>query len=303
MRLLLVGNPASGGGRGLERLRIVEDELRRSGARVERLVSERPGHVGSALAAAAREADAERVVACGGDGLVQEAATALARGDVPLAVIPGGRGNDFARALGVPLDLVEAARLAASNAQTRRVDLASANGRLFCTVAACGLDAEVARRARVTKVPLPGPTAYVAQLLAQLVRGIPAFDAELTIDGRAERERLMVLAVANSPTYGGGFRIAPRARIDDGRIDACLIRATSRARALTLFPFVFAGRHEGLREVRFVTCEELRVVAPSGLEVGADGEAVATQPCTYRVDRGVLPAVVGPGFARGGTRT
>lgn len=290
MRVLLVGNPASGGGRGRNRIAAAEAGLRRAGAHVETILTEQPGHASRLLQSPPTNID--RVVACGGDGLVQEAASAMAGRELPLAIVPAGRGNDFARALGLPLEIAAAARLAISGLP-RRVDLGLANGRRFCTVAACGLDAEVARRARVSRLPLPGPTIYVAQLLLALVRGLPAFDAAITIDGRRVDSRLMVLAVANTPTYGGGFRIAPSARVDDGRLEACLIRASSRPRALALFPRVFAGRHVSLPEVSMIACEEIDVETAPAMAIEADGESVAATPCAYRVERGVLAVIAG----------
>lgn len=290
MRLLLIGNPAAGGGRGAKRLAMVEALLARSGARVDAMLTESVGHAARLLRKP--PTDVDRVVACGGDGLVQEVADALAGTGLPLAIVPAGRGNDLARALAVPLDLSQATELA-TRGPARRVDLGIANGRHFCTVAAVGLDAEVSRRARISTLPLPGPTAYFVHLLRALPGSLSGFDARLTIDGRRLDERLLLLAAANTESYGGGFRIAPAARIDDGRLELCLIRATSALRTLLLAPRVFAGTHRSLPEVALISCEELRLETVPPLCIEADGEPIAASPCVYTVARGALTAIVG----------
>jgi YegS/Rv2252/BmrU family lipid kinase len=292
MRVLLIGNPAAGGGRGASRLRAVEALLARSGARVDAVLTDSVGHAARLLRSPPQDVD--RVIACGGDGLVQEVADALAGSGsgLALAIVPAGRGNDMARALAVPLNLAEAAHLATTGT-VRRVDLGLANGRHFCTVAAAGIDAEVSRRARVSSLPLPGPTAYVVHVLRALPSCATGFDARLMIDGRRLDERLLLAACANSRSYGGGFRIAPGARIDDGRLELCLIRSTSLLRAALLAPRVFAGTHRGLREVSLVACEEFRLETAPPLRIEADGEPIAASPCVYRVARGALCAIVG----------
>lgn len=291
MRVLLIGNPASGGGRGAARAAVVERHLRAAGARVEAVLSERPGHAAELLAEPPPEID--RVVACGGDGLVSEVAAALAGGELAMAIAPAGRGNDVARALGMPLSLPLAARAAVEGSE-KRMDLGEAGGRLFCTAAACGLDAEVSRRSRASAFQLPGPGTYVVELLRALASFEP-FEFELEHDGGRLEGRALAIAAANTPTYGGGFRIAPDALLDDGCLDLCIVGAMSKLRAVRLFPTIFSGRHADLPEVTLVRSGGARLRTEPALGVEADGESLAATPVRYTCRDAALAVVVPPG--------
>lgn len=290
MRVLLAGNPASRAGRGARSMQEAARVLREGGADVRVFETTGPGHARRDLAAALR--DAERVVACGGDGLVSEVAAALSGGATPLAIVPAGRGNDFARALRVPLEVAAAARLALEGSP-RAVDLATGNGATFCTVAACGLDAEVSRRARRMTLPLPGAATYVLALLLQL-RDIPGARMRVRVDGALViDDELMVLAMANTPNYGGGIRIAPDARVDDGLLHACALRKTSRRRALALLAQVMRGRHAAEPEVRMLSGRRIEVVADPPLPLEADGEALGATPAVFECVPGALRVIAG----------
>lgn len=293
MRVLLIGNPASGGGRGKKRMELVERHLRSAGCKVDARLSERPGHASEILDEVPSETD--RVVACGGDGLVQQVATALAGRDLPMAIVPAGRGNDVARALGVPLSLPLAARAAVEGVESR-MDLGEADGRLFCTAAACGLDAEVSRRSRDSRFQLPGPGTYVVELLRALF-GFPPFAVRIQHDGGVFECRALAVAAANTPTYGGGFRIAPDASTDDGCLDVCVVREMPKLRALRLFPLIFSGRHAELPEVVMLRTSELRLETEPELALEADGESLGRTPASYRVRQAVLPVIIPPGVA------
>jgi diacylglycerol kinase (ATP) len=288
VRILLVGNPAAGGGRAAARMREAAILLREGGAVVEMMESRGAGDVRARLGASV--AGADRVAACGGDGLVSEAAGALAGSGMPLALLPAGRGNDLARALGIPFALRESVHLALSGRE-RAIDLGVASGRTFCTVAACGLDAEVSRAARTTRIPLPGLLGYALQALKQLV-SLPSWRMRVDADGEIIEEDALLLAVANTPNYGGGFRIAPRAVPDDGLLDACLVRSVSRLRALALLPRIAAGRHEGLAEVRVLRARRFEIASVPELRIEADGEALAETPAVLEVRPRALMVVV-----------
>jgi diacylglycerol kinase (ATP) len=293
MRVLLIGNPAAGGGRGKKRMELAERHLRAAGCRVDARLSQHPHHADELL----RDppGDTDRVIACGGDGLVSQVASALAGRDLPMGIVPAGRGNDVARALGVPLSLPLAARAAVDGVETR-MDLGEGNGRLFCTAAACGLDAEVSRRSRASAFQLPGPGTYVVELLRALF-SFPAFEVRIEHDGGVFEGRALAVAAANTPTYGGGFRIAPDAETDDGLLDLCVVADMPKLRAVRLFPLIFSGRHLDLPEVTMIRSGEAKLSTEPGLALEADGEALSETPVHYRVRRAVLPVVLPPGIA------
>lgn len=291
MRIVLLGNPAAGSGRGHRRVHRAARALRAAGA--TELDVRETAHVGHARElSAALALGADRVVACGGDGLVSEVAAGMVGGDVPLAIVPAGRGNDLARALDIPLGIDAAARLAVRG-RPRSLDVGLAGGRVFLTVAACGLDAEVSRRARVSRLPLPGAGTYVLELLRALPRA-RGVEARLEHDGGVLTGRFLLVAVANTPTYGGGFRIAPDATPWDGLLDACVVRASSRLRALALFPSVFRGNHARRADVILLRSRKLHLVTEPCLGVEADGEPLAATPASYSCRPAALPVIPGP---------
>ena len=102
----------------------------------------------------------------------------------------------------------------------------------------------------------------------------------------------MLAAFANTPTYGGGIRIAPDARLDDGRLEVCVVESMARVRLLRLFPSVFSGRHLTLPEVRYFQAERLRIETEEPSEVYADGEYVCSTPVEVRVEAGALQVIV-----------
>ena len=288
MRLLLVGNPAASGGRGRSRVERAERALAATGATVTTLLTERRGHAREALATP--PGDVDRVVACGGDGLVSEVAAALAFGDLPMAIVPAGRGNDFAMGIDLPLD-VEASALLAARGRVSRVDLGRCDDRVFCTVAACGLDAEVSRRGRTSRLSLPGAGTYVMEALRAIATFRPG-RMRIELDDAVIDEDCLLVAVANTRTYGGGFLIAPAASATDGLLDACVVRATGRLRALRLFPAFYRGTHATLPEVRTLRVERVRIDATPGLDLEADGESLGRTPAVLTSARAALPIVV-----------
>jgi YegS/Rv2252/BmrU family lipid kinase len=283
-RLRVIVNPSSGHGRAEALLPAVEAALRRWAAEVE-VSSTRSLEHADALAAEA--AAAGRVaVALGGDGLVGRVAGATARSGGLLAVLPGGRGNDFARGLGTGGDPVAAAS-ALADATECRVDLPEVNGRPFLGIATVGFDSEVAAVANRTTW-LRGQHVYTYAVLRSLVSWTPVHFT-VTVDGGEPREvDGWTVATANNAYYGGGMRMAPSADIADGQLDVHIIRQCSRLTLLRLFPKVFSGRHVETKIVTVLRCQHLRVDADRPFQVIADGEEVTELPAEIVMRAGAL---------------
>jgi YegS/Rv2252/BmrU family lipid kinase len=280
--LALIVNPTAGGGRALRVLPAVEQALRDAGIafHVERTHS--LGHAGE-LAAAAAQAG-EVAAAFGGDGLAGAVAGALRGTDGLLALLPGGRGNDFARSLGIPKDAAEAVSVIADGRE-RTIDLGEAEGRAFVGIASCGFDSEANRIANATRVP--GDAAYVWGALRALAGWRPA-RFELQLDGEPLVHVGYNVAVANGRQYGGGMLIAPDAALDDGRFDVVTVADVPRRRFLAQLPKVFKGAHVGNPEVRVRHASEVRIAADRPFALYADGEPIADLPATVRT----LPGAV-----------
>ncbi len=286
-RLCLLVNPAAGAGRAGRVLPAVEAELAGRGlaARTARTTS--LGHARELTAEA--HAAGEVPVALGGDGLVGCVAGALAvlgaREPPLLGVLPGGRGNDFARVTGIPSDPVAACAVLADGVPTP-VDLGVVDGAPFVGIASLGFDSEANRIANAAPARL-GPLVYAYGALRALATYRHAsFTVEL--DGQRRTFTGWSVAVANASTYGGGMVMAPDARLDDGQLDVVLSAATSRAHFLRMLPRVFRGTHVRDASVTVLRGAEVTVAADRPITVYADGDPIGELP----VRLGVLPGAV-----------
>jgi YegS/Rv2252/BmrU family lipid kinase len=281
MRLALVVNPRAGGGRSMQLLPAYARLLADHDVTVH--LTDGLAHAES-LAAQAARAD-RTVVAVGGDGLVGRVASAVAAADGLLAVLPGGRGNDFARALGIPADPVGAVA-ALESAVERRLDLGDVDGRTFCCIASLGFDSDVQEFALRTRLPLGGHV-YTVGALRGVLRWRPA-TFSLTTDAGTTSLTGWSVAVANTSTYGGGMRVAPDADPTDGRLDVVTTARTGKLRFLRGFPQVFAGTHVAMPEVTVRQTASVRIDADRPFRVFADGDPIGTLPVTVSVRPGAL---------------
>jgi YegS/Rv2252/BmrU family lipid kinase len=212
-----------------------------------------------------------------------------------LGVLPGGRGNDFARALGIPLDPTAACQVLATGV-VHALDLGdvvesagadSTRSRTFIGIASCGFDSVANRIANETRL-VRGNLVYAYGALGALVGWRPA-TFTVTIDGGAARTvRGYTVAAANSKYYGGGMMLAPDATLEDGQLDVVVIAHTSKLRFLALLPTVFKGehvRHGGVEILRGATIE---IAASRPFTMYADGDPIAELPVTVRALPGAI---------------
>ncbi|HKP29976.1 MAG TPA: diacylglycerol kinase family protein [Gemmatimonadales bacterium] len=288
MAILLLVNPTAGGGRARGVALAAANVIRELGHDLEVVVTSARGEV-EPLARDAAARGAERVLVCGGDGTIHEGVNGLAGTGTALGILAGGRGNDLAATLGVPLDPAAAARHLVES-PTRRIDLGVVNGRRFGTTAGIGFDADVATRTNRGAWRRAGRFAYLGGIFASLV----AFRAPyLRISaGNMRREgRYMMCAVSNTGRYGGGIFIAPNASAVDGMLDICLVTHASRLRLLRILPAAYRGQHVRAREVEMLRAETVEVVADRELPLIADGEPTGTTPARITVERSALLVV------------
>lgn len=294
---VVFANPCAGGGRVARRIAQVRAQfaLRNHPAEVARCgsVEEFQKAVAASLAAGAK-----RLVSMGGDGTLQLLVREVFGRDVTVGVIPVGGGNDFARALGIntpeqAIDVVVAG-------QTRAVDLVSVSfpdGReaKYLGGGGVGLDAEAASRAGGRFRKWPGRLRYLAAAIDAL-RGYAGVELSLEILGmdQAVRGRFLLAAVLNTPSYGGGVRLAPGARIGDGELDIVVVPELSGREIARLVPgLVWKGelRCAGVRRFR---AAKVKLLAQAGPWFHGDGERLGPLP----VEIAVLPRalrVLAPG--------
>ena len=222
----------------------------------------------------------ELPVVMSGDGLLGAVGGAMAGAETPLGIIPGGRGNDLARVLGIPSE-PEAAVATLFSGHSRRIDVGEANGKRFLGIVSVGFDSECNRRANEVKL-IRSNLVYVYSLFRTLVGWKPA---RFTIRVDEERTRLSgySVSVANNSTFGGGMRIAPGADLEDGRFDVVAIGEVGKLRFLANLPKVFKGTHVDGEEVRVFRASHLELSASKDFPVYADGEHLTDLPASLRV--------------------
>ena len=277
-RYLLLVNPSAGSGRGRSLFPRVRDALRERGIE-HRCEFTRGLEQGCELARVAA-ADGEIPVVISGDGLIGQVGGALAGSEVPLGIIPGGRGNDLARVLEIPEDVDGAVEVLAAGAW-REIDVGEVNGRRFLGIASCGFDSDANRIANEAKW-IGGRLVYAYAALRALAAWRHArFTLEL--DGARREFTGYSVAVANSRAYGGGMFIAPDAELDDGLLDVVTTARTGKLHFLRNLPKVFEGRHVENDEVTVERAREVRIEADRPFAVYADGDQLADLPATVRL--------------------
>jgi diacylglycerol kinase (ATP) len=263
--------------------------------------------------------EADVILIFGGDGTIHRHLGQLVRLGLPVLVVPAGSGNDFARALGLR-------RVRDSQAAWRKfccggdnvwtVDLgvispleiagesrAPHGSRYFCCVAGVGLDGEVSRRANRLPRWLRANGGYAVSLVPTILTFAPVRVKVLTtaendeLDHTSESwvarsdQPTILAAFANTPVYGGGMKIAPRAKMDDGLLDVCVVGSVDRLRLLRLFPTVYGGRHLSIPEVEYFQAGRVRLETDRPVDVYADGEYVCGTPVEVAVQRAALKVV------------
>lgn len=286
-RLVLLVNPAAAGGRALGRLPAASGELARLGV-PHRVIETRGTEHAREEASAAVEAG-ETVAAMGGDGLLRPIAAALRGTETALAVIPGGRGNDLARVLGIPTDPVEAAGVAATGGE-KLIDVADVNGVPYLGIASFGFDSDANRIANEAKL-VRGNLVYLYAALKALAGWKPA-GFTVAVDGECHELSGYSVAVANSKAYGGGMFMAPQAELDDGLLDVVVSGEGSKWHFLRSLPSVFKGEHLDDPSVVCFRGSAIEVAADRPFDIYADGDPIGAVPASIGVERRCLRVIV-----------
>ncbi|GAA1929072.1 diacylglycerol kinase [Streptomyces sodiiphilus] len=294
--ITLFVNPGSGRGRGAGAAGPAARALRDAGFTVRSVVGrDAPDALERARAAVAGGTGA--LIAVGGDGMVSLALQAVAGRDVPLGIVAAGTGNDIARSCGLPLgDPGEAGRTIAAALKAghvRSIDLGRIGDRWFAGVLASGFDSRVNDRGNRMHWPR-GRLRYDAAMLAELAALRP-IGYRIGLDGGPCLEtQATLVAVGNGPCYGGGMRMCPGARLDDGLFDITVVGPCSRTTLLRVFPKVYRGSHV---DHPAVTVHRAARVSLEAEDVTgyADGEPVGPLPLTARCVPGAVRLLVTAG--------
>ncbi|MEU9098887.1 diacylglycerol kinase [Streptomyces sp. NPDC048361] len=287
--ITLFVNPTAGRGRGAHAAQPAASALRAAGFSVRTVLGE---DAGDALRRArhAVEGGTGALITVGGDGMVNLALQAVAGTATPLGVIAAGTGNDFARALGLPIrDPAKAGELAAralTDGHHADIDLGRSGDRWFATVLASGFDSKVNDRGNRMRRP-GGRFKYDLAMLAELA-AFTSVPYKVTLDDGETREiEATLIAVGNSSSYGGGMRICAGADLTDGLFDVTVVGDCSRATLIKVFPRVYKGTHLDHPVVSTYRAASITLAAP-GITGYADGEPLGPLPLTAECVRGAV---------------
>jgi YegS/Rv2252/BmrU family lipid kinase len=274
LSIAIIINPISGGARperGRARAQLAIDAVERHGDRPEIFVTERRGHARE-LARAALDRGVRLVMAWGGDGTINEVASALAFGEVPLGIVPAGSGNGLATELHVD-PRPDRAIASALAAEPRLIDVGEIGGRRFVNVAGIGFDAHVAALFNHPENRRRGARGYVMLTARSLLSYRPR-QYVITAGGERLTVRALLVVVANGTEFGNRILIARGARIDDGQLDVVVLEERSRVRSLCRVPWLVA------RSIHRVPVWSSRRVSTATIE--------CEEPMTFHVDGEVV---------------
>lgn len=299
---LIIVNPKSASGSTREKWSLTASELRAHFGPFSVAFTKSQGD-GATIAERAAKDGRKFIIACGGDGTINEVANGIIRSgkDVELGVLPSGTGGDFRRTLGLPLSNREAA-VALRNGDTKLMDAGHVTfqdhdgemvSRYFLNISSVGLAASVIKRVKNTKifdwVPLDGVRgkANFAMSALQEVIGPEAATVRVRIDGGEEKTvQTLCLCIANSRFFGGGMMIAPDAKINDGLLDIINVGDMSTAKIIANAYSLYKGTHLGITEVKSTLAKKIEITAldPSHeILLETDGEMPGKLPATYEV--------------------
>jgi YegS/Rv2252/BmrU family lipid kinase len=287
MRVLV--NPSAGGGRVRKLLPEVEAELARHG--LEHRIVPTTGLEHGCEEAKAAAAAGEIPVVMSGDGLVGQVGGALAGGGTPIGILPGGRGNDLARVLGIPREVPAAVEILARG-EERTIDVGEVNGKHFLCIASAGTDSDANRIANQARL-LRGNLVYAYAAIRALIAWRPA-RFKVTADGEVREFTGYQVAAANSKAYGGGILLAPDAVLDDGMLDVVTTAHMGKLRALANLLKAFDGRHTEIDEVTVTRAREVLLEADRPFAVYADGEHLTELPARVRLLPRALRVIAPP---------
>lgn len=272
-RSAVIINPISGtGGRpevARRRIELAAAILESRGDKADLFVTEYAGHARQ-LVRAALARQASLVIAWGGDGTVNEVASELAFRDVTLGIIPSGSGNGLSRELRIPFDPAKAFHIAFSGRE-RLIDAGELDGRLFFNIGGLGLDARVAHEFASNGLVRRGFARYLEIAARELFSFVPD-DHTIVADGVATQSRALLIALANGRQYGNGAVIAPRAKLDDGKLDVVVVGHRSPMAILLQAPMLFAGRVGDLPRVTMTPAVTVEITSARPVLYHVDGE-------------------------------
>lgn len=290
LRALLLIN--QGSRQGAENARAAADHLAALGVDVLMGDVDEPGDIPAEIRARAAEVDV--IVLGGGDGTLNIAASAMIETSRPMAVLPLGTANDFARTLLIPADLEGACRNVVEGVD-HPIDLGQCNDVYFVNVASIGLAVRACEYRSDAAKKWLGPLGYAANVFSA-VRDTRPFGAEVVCEGRSERLHSIQIAIGNGRYFGGGMAVSSDAALDDGRLDVYSLKPQRLGALIAMLPGLVRGPDKSMQGVQMFAGTQLEVRTDGPMDINTDGEILTSTPASFRVLPGALTVKVPPAY-------
>jgi diacylglycerol kinase (ATP) len=290
--VVVVLNPTAGGGKALGLLPKINAELQSLGRPFHIHVTKAPGDALETARRFASNGGACVIISVGGDGTLNEVANGILESGkrVPFGLVSAGHGGDFARTVSTEKQVESAVRRACSG-ESRPIDAGRATfddgtSRAFINVAGLGFDAIIAQK--VQKTRLPGSTLpYIAAAVSTLF-SYKNIQVKIDADGKVTETKAVFVQIANAKFMGGGFMIAPDAKIDDGELHLAVVGDVGKADLLKTLPGVYSGKHVNHPKFAQYPAQRIRIETVEPARVQVDGEMLGAAPVTFTVEPGAL---------------
>ncbi|MDA3919595.1 MAG: lipid kinase [Salinisphaera sp.] len=286
LRALLMIN--QGSRQGKENADAASDYLKELGVDVVMGLFDEPDQVAREITQ--KSADVDIIVLGGGDGTLNLAARAVMDADKPMAVLPLGTANDFARTLLIPGDL-QGACANVVNGVAHQVDLGQCNDVNFVNVASIGLAVRASEYRSDAAKKWLGALGYASNVF-QAVRDTRPFGADLRVDGKRQRLHSIQIAVGNGRYFGGGMAVTSEAAIDDGRLDVYSLKPQPLWSLVGSLPGLVRGPDKSMQDVQLFEGTEFHITTDRPMDINTDGEILTRTPATFRVLPGALTVKV-----------
>jgi diacylglycerol kinase (ATP) len=290
MKIVIIANPVSGGGRSYRRIRDYVRNFEHPDWDIEIVDTHSPEHAGM-LARELMQRPPDLLGICGGDGTINEVASRVPQPACPVALIPTGTANVVARELGIPLNPVRALQVALKMRAVRRVDLGCLDGgsRRFLFVAGIGFDAYVVASVRPNLKRKLGMAAYAAAIISCLRNySFPTFEVMIGDQTYAATSCL----ACNAKSYGGGLIFCPDADMSDGMLDVLILKGNHRLALASFLLQAWCGRPANLDWVCRLRARTLGIKGGNGALVQADGELAGRPPLEISLTDAIFPLVI-----------
>lgn len=283
MKTELIINLTAGGGKPRPHLKTIFKYLKENGFNFKVSYT---SHHGEAIELARKAADKgmDLIVSIGGDGTVNEIVNGImkSKNNPSLGIIPLGWANDFIKSVNIPSDITQACQILVQG-KIKKIDIGVINSQIyFANICGVGFDAEVAQLANQMKSKHPNlrilsAFVYVFATVKKLLSPFGYHNVKIKFNGQKIHSKILFIAISNGKFYGGRFKITPRAILDDGLLEICLVEEMGRFKYLSIIPKVFKGTHTSIKGISFYRAKEVVIESSEIILAQVSGEVIEGQ--------------------------